>query len=211
MTGMLIRIQKTTSSSQGNEAFQSGMIGVPSAVLILCRSSFFAMIGLPLRYRKRKRTAIVTSPEKTPTSPTADAGSTLTKILQEIPRVTPAMIPGTSPFLTPAMPSAIQSIPSANPVEITGRKSAIVPPSRLTSMLKTEAGRVIGTASSEKEVSGSYPRQGSATAASGENPRASMIGGSIVTGVAPIETRNDPKPTFRIMICSYRSAAITLT
>jgi hypothetical protein len=37
-----------------------------------------------------------------------------------------------------------------------------------------------------------------------------MIGGSMVTGVAPMETRNEPKPTFRIMICSYRSAAMDL-
>ena len=80
----------------------------------------------------------------------------------------------------------------------------------LASKSKTAAGIVIGTARSEKEVSGSYPRQGRATAAIGEKPSASMIGGSIVTGVAPIETRNDPNPTFRIMICSYRSAAMDL-
>jgi hypothetical protein len=152
---------------------------------------------------------MVTRPEKTPTRPIAEAGRMLTKKIQDSPRDNPARIAGKRPFFTPFIPSASQSIPSANPVLITGRKRAMVLPRMVTLIPNIAAGRVMGTARRENEVRGSYPRQGRATAVSGENPRASMMGGSMVTGVAPMETRSEPIPTLSSMIWSYRSAAIT--
>src|SRR5208283_786095 len=210
MTGMLMTIQNMTSTSQGSAAFQSGILPFRSSFAVSIAAGPATSSGRPRIFLMRKRTATVTRPEKTPTRPIAAAGRICTKRIAQSPSVRPATSAVKNPFFTPAMPSATQSMASAMPVEITGRNHATVIPSALTSSPKTEAGSVIGTARSENEVSGSYPRQGRATAAMGENPSASMIGGSIVTGVAPMETRNVPKPTFNIMICSYRSAATVL-
>jgi len=199
---MLMIIAKKTSRHQGKAAFQSG-IAEPGSAEAASTTTAGQVGGTFLRQaRSRKSTAIVTSPEKTPTRPIAETGRRLTKTIADIPSESPAATAVKNPFFTPSIPSAIQSIPSAIPVDMTGRNSAILIPSALASRLKTAAGRVMGTARSENEVRGSYPMQGRAIAERGENPSASMMGGSMVTGVAPIETRNEPKPTFRIMICS---------
>jgi len=208
---MLMMITRTTRSTQGSTAFQSGMRAGSlsiSSPLFVSPGVFWIFLTLTILYMNRR--TIVTSPEKTPTSPIADPGRMFTNRIADSPSESPASTAGAQPLLIPSMPSATQSIPSESPVEITGRKSATWLPMTTASNPNTAAGRVIGTARRENEVSGSYPRHGSATEARGENPSAIMMGGSIVTGVAPIETRKDPNPTFRIMICSYRSAAIDL-
>ncbi len=208
--GMLIMIQKMTSTSQGSDAFQSGILVLRSSLAAAIEAGSARSRGLPRIFRIRKRTATVTMPEKTPTRPMAAAGRIWTKIIEQNPSVRPATSAVRNPFFTPAIPSATQSMARAIPVEMTGRNHATVIPSWLTLSPKADAGSVMGTAKSENDVRGSYPIQGRATAASGEKPSASIMGGSMVTGVAPMETRNVPKPTFRIIICSYRSAAIVL-
>ena len=175
----------------------------------LSSSVLLSRSGLPRMRLKMKRTSKTAAPAKTFVRVVSGRRTLQTMAIR--PAVKPQMVAKTSPsrLSSSLRPPAIQSMDTAIPMLTSGINQANTAPAcwRVTfvaQVLYSPVNTTAGTPRRAKVVSGSYPIDGRATATIGEKPSANITGGSILTGVAPIPTKNSPRPKLIMRICIGR-------